>query len=215
MFLNRQSIIIPEGAPFVLGSLVVTIFLFFLGSSILSAFFLVLTFFVAWFFRNPERVTPDRQGAIIAPADGKIIKIEHLTIDDLIQGNFIKISIFMNIFNVHVNRIPYSGMVHRVRYRNGKFFSANLDKASPLNEQNAIVIRTDDGRSILAVQIAGLVARRIVCWLKEGMQVKKGERFGLIRFGSRLDVYVPADTTITVTVGEKTKAGETILGEFH
>ncbi|NTW07032.1 MAG: phosphatidylserine decarboxylase family protein, partial [Syntrophaceae bacterium] len=123
-----------------------------------------------------------------------------------------KISIFMNVFNVHVNRIPYGGKIEAINYFEGKFVSANLDKASSDNERNALRIRTDNGALIWVVQIAGLIARRIVCWVKVGDEVKKGERLGLIRFGSRVDVYLPEDSRITVKIGEKVKAGETPLG---
>jgi phosphatidylserine decarboxylase len=126
----------------------------------------------------------------------------------------IKISIFMNVFSVHVNRVPYSGEVAAIRYRTGKFISANLDKASAFNERNLLLIRTDDGREIMVAQIAGLIARRIVCWVKEGMQVKKGERFGMIRFGSRVEVYLPPDSRLCVKIGEKVRAGETPIGEL-
>jgi phosphatidylserine decarboxylase len=128
--------------------------------------------------------------------------------------SFLKISIFMNVFNVHVNRIPCSGEVSAIRYKPGKFLSANLDKASALNERNSVMIRTDDGREIMIVQIAGLIARRIVCWLKEGIKVKKGERFGLIRFGSRVEVFLPLGSTLLVKIGDKVKAGETPIGEL-
>jgi phosphatidylserine decarboxylase len=118
----------------------------------------------------------------------------------------------MNIFNVHVNRVPYSGVVKGIYYNKGDFFSADLDKASLFNERNSIIIRTDDGKEILTVQIAGLIARRIECWVKEGMNVCKGERFGLIRFGSRLEVFLPSDSIMSVKVGDKVKAGETPIG---
>jgi phosphatidylserine decarboxylase len=118
----------------------------------------------------------------------------------------------MNVFNVHVNRIPYSGTIDRVHYNKGNFFSANLDKASSLNERNSVLIKTDDGKEILTIQIAGLIARRIECWIKEGMNVKKGDRFGIIRFGSRLEVFLPSDSITTVKIGDKVKAGETLIG---
>jgi phosphatidylserine decarboxylase len=120
----------------------------------------------------------------------------------------------MNIFNVHVNRLPCSGTVKMIRYNKGGFSPANLDKASFLNEQNAVLIETDKGKQILTVQIAGLIARRIVCWISEGMRVERGERFGLIRFGSRLDVYLPTEAKILVKVGDKVKAGETPIGDL-
>jgi phosphatidylserine decarboxylase len=118
----------------------------------------------------------------------------------------------MNVFDVHVNRMPYSGTVGAIEYNKGKFFSANLDKASELNERNTVLIKTDDGEKILTVQVAGLIARRIECWVKEGMHVRKGERFGLIRFGSRLEVFLPPDAIISAGVGDKVRAGETLIG---
>jgi phosphatidylserine decarboxylase len=211
--MSHSSFIIREGWPFIV---------LFGGAAIFSALFdggwltvllFVLTVFVSWFFRNPERKMPDNQNCVLSPADGKVIKIENNFVsDDLATGSFKKISIFMNVFNVHVNRIPYSGTIIAVGYRKGKFLSANLDKASELNEKNSILIKTDDGSEILVVQIAGLIARRIVCWLKEGMTVKRGERFGLIRFGSRLEVFLPCNANISIKIGDKVRAGETPIG---
>jgi phosphatidylserine decarboxylase len=212
--MSHKSIIAPEGLPFITAAGVLTLVLFAFCFINTAAFTLAATLFIVWFFRNPERQTPPGIGVVVSPADGKVIKIEEARRDDLAPGNFIKISIFMNVFNVHVNRIPYSGTVKLIRYTRGKFISANLDKAAAENEQNAIVIATDMGREIITVQIAGLIARRIVCWIKEGMPVVKGERFGLIRFGSRLDVYLPPETSVTVKIGDKVRSGETILGEL-
>lgn len=175
---------------------------------------LLLTLFVLWFFRNPQRKTPEKENLVISPADGKVIRIEETTSEEQPGKTCLKISIFMNIFNVHVNRIPYSGRVRFIRYRPGKFLSANLDKASALNERNTVMVQTDDGREIITVQIAGLIARRIVCWLREGMQVRKGDRFGLIRFGSRLEVFLPLGSAILVEVGDRVRAGETPIGEL-
>ena len=214
MSISRKSIIVPEGLPFITAAGVITLFLFFMGYFKLASFTLCATFFIIWFFRNPERQIPEDSGAVVSPADGRVIKTEEAHRNDLVSGSFFKISIFMNVFNVHVNRIPCSGTVKLIRYNKGRFLSANLDKASELNEQNAIVIATDKGREIILVQIAGLIARRIVCWIKEGMSVKKGERFGLIRFGSRLDVYLPPETIIRVKIGDNVRSGETILGEL-
>jgi phosphatidylserine decarboxylase len=128
------------------------------------------------------------------------------------SGRFKKISIFMNVFNVHVNRAPYGGKIEKICYHKGKFLSANLDKASAENERNEIMIRTNDGRVIWTVQIAGLVARRIVCWTREGAMINKGERFGLIRFGSRVEVFLPSDSRIVVNLDDKVRAGQTPLG---
>jgi phosphatidylserine decarboxylase len=211
---NHGSYIVREGLPFIvsLGGAMAIAFIFgFNGAGLLL---LVLTAFVVWFFRNPQRETPKNGRLVISPADGKVIRIEQATSDELPGRSFQKISIFMNIFNVHVNRIPCSGEVRFIRYRPGKFLSANLDKASVLNERNLVLIRTADGREMMTVQIAGLIARRIVCWLKEGMQVERGERFGLIRFGSRVELFLPIESTILVRTGDKVRAGETPIGEL-
>jgi phosphatidylserine decarboxylase len=210
--MKHESIIAHEGYPFIIISLVITVFIAFLDVCWLFILFALITFFIIWFFRNPERHFPEEEKVVISPADGKIIKIEDVEMNGTIIGKFKKISIFMNVFNVHVNRAPYSGKVEAINYHEGKFFSANLDKASMDNERNEIMIRAEDGRVIWAVQIAGLIARRIVCWVKVGDDVNKGERLGLIRFGSRVDVYLPEDSRISVTLGEKVKAGETPLG---
>jgi phosphatidylserine decarboxylase len=211
--MNHDGIIAREGFPFILPLVIFAVSATVLGAMWSAIGLSCIAVFVIWFFRNPDRKTPDIPQMVVSPADGKVIRIEEdIERNDLIKGRFKKISIFMNVFNVHVNRIPYSGRIQAIAYHQGMFFSANLDKASDSNERNSIVIRTDDGREIMAVQIAGLIARRIVCWIKEGMDVRKGERFGLIRFGSRLDVYLPLDSTITVKIGDRVRAGETPLG---
>jgi phosphatidylserine decarboxylase len=174
----------------------------------------LLTLFIIWFFRNPERITPQNPAFIISPADGRVIRIEDVAGHELLAGPLKKISIFMNVFNVHVNRAPCDGTVEAIKYYEGRFLSANLDKASLDNERNAVILRMVDGRRILTIQIAGLIARRIVCWIAPGMEVRKGERFGLIRFGSRLDVFLPQDTKVLVALGEHVRAGETPLGEL-
>lgn len=212
--MNHSSFIVKEGIPFIIPLGVATLIAFFSGFTWLTVLFVLLTLFVMWFFRNPERTIPDNPIQIISPADGKVIRIEEVASEEPSGGPFLKISIFMNVFNVHVNRIPYSGEVLAIRYKPGKFLSANLDKASALNERNSVMIRTDDGREIMTVQIAGLIARRIVCWLKEGTKVKKGERFGLIRFGSRVEVFIPLGSILLVKEGDRVRAGETPIGEL-
>ena len=212
--MNHNGFIAGEGIPFILPLGGATLLAFVAEFRGLSLVLLVLTLFVVWFFRNPQRKTPEKDGLVISPADGRVIRIEATTSDEQPGRTFQKISIFMNIFNVHVNRIPCSGEVRFIRYREGKFLSANLDKASALNERNTVLLRTADGREIITVQIAGLIARRIVCWLKEGMQVHKGERFGLIRFGSRVELFLPLGSTLLVRVGDKVRAGETPIGEL-
>jgi phosphatidylserine decarboxylase len=210
--MNHDNIIAHEGYPFIIFSLVVTFFVAFLGLCWLIISFVFITFFIVWFFRNPKRSFQDEEKVLISPADGKIIKIENVEVNGTISGRFKKISIFMNVFNVHVNRAPYSGKIEAINYHEGKFFSANLDKASQDNERNEIMIRTEDGRRVWIVQIAGLIARRIVCWVDVGANIKKGERCGLIRFGSRVDVYLPEDSIISVQLKDKVKAGHTSLG---
>ena len=172
------------------------------------------TLFICYFFRDPDRVIPEQADAVVSPADGKVIKIEKVQGSRFYEGPSLKISIFMSIFNVHVNRIPYEGTVKKISYYPGKFFSANLDKASRDNEHNAVFLETGEGQKICFVQIAGLVARRIICNIQENDQVHRGRRFGMICFGSRLDVYLPPETKLSVNVGERVKAGQTILGYF-
>lgn len=210
--MNHREIVVREGLPFIILPGTAAILAVAAGASWMASLLLVLTVFAAWFFRNPERTSPEQEGVVLSPADGRVIGVETEAKNDLADGLFKRISIFMNVFNVHVNRIPCSGKVRAIRYREGKFLSANLDKASELNERNAVLIVTHEGKEIITVQIAGLIARRIVCWLEEGMSVKKGERFGLIRFGSRLEVFLPGSAAVTVKVGDKVRAGETTIG---
>ena len=171
-----------------------------------------LTIFIIAFFRNPQRHFQAAEKLVISPADGKVIKMEEVDVRGAMAGRFKKISIFMNVFNVHVNRAPYEGTIEKISYHPGKFVSANLDKASTENERNEVLIRTEDGRAIWTVQIAGLIARRIVCWIREGETLAKGERFGMIRFGSRVEVFLPADSRVVVRLNDKVRAGQTPLG---
>src|SRR4030043_2021123 len=191
--MKHDSIIAHEGYPFIIFSLVITVFVAFFGISWLTILFALITIFIVWFFRNPERYFQEEEKVLISPADGKIVKIEDVEISGSISGKFKKISIFMNVFNVHINRAPYSGKIEAINYHEGKFISANLDKASHDNERNEVKIRAEEGRPIWVVQIAGLIARRIVCWVNVETLVKKGERFGIICFGSRVDIFLPED----------------------
>lgn len=209
---NRNFPIALEGFVFIVPPAVLTGVFAFLGARGVSLFFLAATLFILWFFRNPERVPPADEKAIISPADGKVIKIEEVEEGEMLQERVRKISIFMNVFNVHVNRVPCAGTVREIAYRKGKFFPANLDKASALNERNSVLIERTDGTRILTIQIAGIIARRIVCWVQKGINVAKGERFGMIRFGSRLEVFMPLGATISVKLGDKVRAGETTIG---
>lgn len=177
----------------------------------------IITVWSVYFFRNPKRVTPIREGLIVSPADGVVQTISKvIPPTELELGNTerTRISIFMNVFNVHVNRIPITGSVSKICYKAGKFFNASLDKASAENEQNLIKIITPDDNAIGVVQIAGLVARRIMCDLMEGQPVKTGEEFGIIRFGSRVDIYLPPEATTLVMVGQSTVGGETVLADL-
>jgi len=201
-----------EGYPFILAALFCIIVIWIAGLVWLELFFAPLGVFVLAFFRDPERVVPADANAIISPADGKVIKVERVRDEKFLKAEVLRICIFMNVFNVHVNRVPASGRVVDVIYNPGKFFNASLDKASLHNEQNAVIMEAENGRRFAFNQIAGLIARRIVCYAKAGMSFEKGQRFGLIRFGSRVDVYLPAGCTPTVKVGEKVRAGSSILG---
>ena len=202
------------GYPFIFTSAFTTAVFAFLGLTVLALVGLVATLFICYFFRDPDRVVPKSAGAVVSPADGKVIWTGAVGSSPFSRETSIKISIFMSIFNVHVNRVPHEGRVQRISYYPGKFFSANLDKASKQNEHNAVFIKTEDGKNICMVQIAGLIARRIICKIQEGDTVVRGQRFGLICFGSRLDVYLPSDTTLKVTVGDKVKAGTSVLGDL-
>ena len=202
------------GYPFIFSFALITIIFALADLYFFSLACLGATFFICSFFRDPARVIPDAFNAVVSPADGKVVAVNLLDNSSYIDGKCIKISIFMSVFNVHVNRIPYNGKVTAIKYFPGKFFSANLDKASSLNEHNAVFIKTDTGKKMCVVQIAGLIARRIICNVHSGDEVVRGHRFGMICFGSRLDVYLPDDFNLNVSVGDKVKAGTFILGNF-
>ena len=206
--------IVPDGFFFIIPLAVLGILCVFLEVRWAGVIFLALALFVMWFFRNPHRVTPEDERAIVSPADGRIIKIEEMEETEMLNERVRKVSIFMSVLNVHVNRAPCSGTIEEISYSKGKFFPANLDKASKLNERNSLLIKMADGGQILTTQIAGIVARRIVCWTSKGMQIQKGERFGLIKFGSRLEVFMPLSTTISVKNGDRVRAGETKIGHL-
>jgi len=207
--------IVVEGIPFLIPSLMVTVFFGFMGLKILLFLGILWTIFVALFFRNPSRRIPSIEQAILSPADGRIVQIDHCDENNFLNDKAIKVSIFMSLFDVHLNRAPISGKVLKVNHRPGKFFMANKDKASQFNEQNAILIENEERVKILLVQIAGILARRIVCYLKPGDLLRKGEIFGMIRFGSRVDLYIPTNVKLTVKLGEYVKAGESIIGYIY
>ena len=206
--------IAPEGVPFVAGAAVLTALVYAVWPRSIAAAVagLLLTAFMAWFFRDPERTPPSAPGAVISPADGKIVFSGDCPAGIYTAAPGKKVSVFMSVFDVHVNRAPVSGRVAAVRYNRGKFLAANVDKASLENEQNGVVVETAEGRKVTYVQIAGLIARRIVCDVGEDDEVVRGQRVGLIRFGSRVDVYLPADAALSVRAGDRVRAGESVLG---
>ena len=211
---TRRCPIASEGFLWIAVSAFVSAYLAALGQGAMGLFFLAVTLFLGVFFRDPERVSPDQEGAVVSPADGKVVEVGVVQDNAFASDKALKISVFMNVFNVHVNRIPADGTVREVSYHPGKFFSANLDKASRDNERNAVSLEIAGGRTLTVVQVAGLIARRIVCKVREGDRVKRGERFGMICFGSRLDVYLPPDTEPAVSVGGKVMAGTSVLGHL-
>jgi phosphatidylserine decarboxylase len=205
-----------EGYPFIALFAAVNL-LAFLFAAWLGLLLLPITIWCAAFFRDPERTTPPGDNLVICPADGKLLPIvDAAPPAELGMGDAVRprLSIFMNVFNVHVNRNPVSGQVVTLSYRPGKFFNASFDKASIHNERMSVRLKADTGQELAVVQIAGLVARRIVCDLTQGQHVQGGARFGIIRFGSRVDVYLPPGTEILVTPGMITKAGETVLARL-
>ncbi len=200
------------GYPLILGAAFATAVFAVLDLTIPALVGLVVTFCIGAFFRDPDRVTPNVEGAIVSPADGKIIEVAEIEDVRFYEGECRKISIFMSVFNVHVNRIPHGGKVTKIAYNPGKFFCASFDKASCDNESNAVFLEVEPGKTICFVQIAGLIARRIVSHLQVDDTVVRGQRFGLICFGSRLDVYLPLDVKVDVSAGDKVRAGTSILG---
>jgi phosphatidylserine decarboxylase len=231
--------IVSDGYRFIIPLLIISGISFYFCLTALSIISSILTVFVISFFRDPERKITGDERAVVSPADGKVVKIQDVKNDALYGGDAVCISIFLSIFNVHVNRSPYEGAVKKVVYNHGKFLAAFDDKASLLNEQNSVLIEsktspssppskggelpplnpllTKEGRGevkILVKQIAGLIARRIVCWVKEGDRVEKGMRYGLIRFGSRVDIFLPPNMELAVKVGDKIKGGRDIIGRL-
>ena len=208
--LNRVH---PEGYRFVFGFGLVGLLFCGLGWSTLGILLLLLALASALFFRDPERFAPGREGIVVSPADGRVLAVEEVEApEECGMGDCLKVSIFMSILDVHVNRSPVAGEIVGVHYRPGKFFSANLDKASEQNERNLIVLEDTAGRRLAFVQIAGLIARRIVCFVEPGSEVARGERCGLIRFGSRVELFLPSESEIEVIPGRQVRAGETIIG---
>jgi len=204
-----------DGFPFILIGIGLTLILWVTGFKAIAYPVGVLTLFVLFFFRDPERTPPPGDRNVLSPADGRILEVKQIDGSDNLLGEpAVKVSIFMSVFNVHVNRIPIDGVVEKIQYHPGKFFSANLDKASLENERNIVTLGTDHSKRVVVTQIAGLIARRIVCNLSEEDHVTAGSRFGLIRFGSRLELLLPRKSSVAVEKGERTRAGVTVIARL-
>jgi phosphatidylserine decarboxylase len=213
---SKRPFIHPEGWRFAIIFFIISIFLSFV-SIVISIIGYLLTIFTLWFFRDPERNTPINQNLIISSADGKVCLIDEAYPPEEIsinQNKMKRICVFMNVFNVHINRSPVSGTVKNIVYKEGKFLNASLDKASEKNERSSLIISSDNGPEIIVVQIAGLIARRILGFISNNHNLLQGERFGLIRFGSRVDIYMPLDAVTKCSVGDKVIAGESMLASF-
>ena len=213
----------PAGYPFIAIFVAITVVSFLWVSIIVGWGGVILSLWCCWFFRNPARAIPQEEGLIIAPADGQVLLIEKAPLPpevleslgpDSPRSPLTRVSIFMSVFDVHVNRAPLAGQVAAVLYRPGKFLSAGLDKASSDNERSTMIIETDSGAKFVVVQIAGLVARRILSFVKPGDRLEAGQRYGLIRFGSRVDIYLPDGTHPRVAEGQWTIGGETIIADL-
>ncbi len=204
--------IAKEGLPFLIPMVVLTVVLGVVGWTVWMFLGILVSLFIAYFFRNPRREIPDLQNIILSPADGRIVHVGECQENRFLKEKALKVSIFMSLFDVHLNRAPISGKVLERNYLPGRFLVANVEKSSLLNEQNAMILETEDRFKILLIQIAGFVARRIVCYAKTGDLLRKGEIFGLIRFGSRVDLYLPTEVKPIVRVGQHVKGGESIIG---
>lgn len=203
-----------EGFPFIGAAAGITLMAGWLGWIPIAALAGILTLFVSWFFRNPPRVIPQGACLVVAPGDGKVLAVDEEFEPRYLKDRAVRISIFLNVFDVHINRIPCEGTIEDVQYQPGLFLVASKPSATLKNEQNAVMIKAVGEAKVLCVQVAGLIARRIVCWVNPRDRAVRGERYGLIRFGSRMDTYLPIGTAIKVAVGDRVKGGETILGEL-
>ena len=209
---RKQWPVAREGIPFLILAAALTVFFRVMGWGIVFYPGILLTLFVAYFFRNPKRKIPALDHVILSPADGRIIHVEECEENRFLKTKALKVSIFMSLFDVHVNRAPATGKILETNYNPGRFLVASKEKASLENEQNAFLLETEDRLKILLIQIAGFVARRIVCYVKAGDHLGKGQIFGLIRFGSRVDLYLPLEVNPIVRVGQHVKGGESIIG---
>jgi phosphatidylserine decarboxylase len=203
-----------EGLPFIAVAGAAWAAALALGWGIFGAIVGAAAIFTAWFFRNPARRVPEDPNLIVSPGDGRVLTVVEETEPRILKDRAVRISIFLSPLDVHINRTPCEGIVTLVKKVPGKFMVASRAGATLENEQTAVLIKTDSGALVLCVQVAGYIARRIVCWLSEGEQVARGERYGLIRFGSRIDVYLPPGTNVKVAPGDRVKGGESVIGVF-
>ncbi len=208
---RRHVPVAREGLPFIIAAMFATLVAAVLGWAIVSMVFLALTLLIGHFFRDPGRVCSAGEKEIVSPADGRVISVKKVPSVRFLDRPALKISIFMSVFDVHVNRVPIAGTIEGLHYRKGRYMAANLAQAGEENEQNWLWIKSSSGLDVVITQVAGLIARRIVCWPKIGDRVVQAERFGMIRFGSRMDVYVPEDGEVLVFQGNRVYAGETVL----
>ena len=211
--LYPHPLIAREGWPFIAVAVAVAASVGYFAGWVWSLPLWLVAVFILQFFRDPARVPPAGAGLVIAPADGRIVSVER-TRDPYLERDALRLSVFMNVFNVHSNRAPVTGTVVKTWYNAGNFVNAALDKASAENERMALHLQTDDGSDVICVQIAGLIARRILCYVREGDRVTAGQRYGFIRFGSRVDLYLPVGTSAHVSVGDKTTAGLSVVAEL-
>ena len=211
MMKNYGIPVASEGWPFIIPLMLITVLLFAFGWKNVGWVSLALTLFILFFFRDPDRSVPQGKDVVVSPADGKVIVVKDIYEPDYLKQDVKQISIFLSVFNVHVNRAPCGGTIETVRYNPGRFHVASVDKASLDNEQTAVVI-TNGKYKVLVRQIAGLIARRIVCYAKPGDTIKTGERYGLIRFGSRVDIFLPKEAELKVKVGDRIKGARDIIG---
>lgn len=209
---TSQIPVVREGYPYIAYAALVTLVVTILGYDLISFLGLFITGFLLYFFRDPERIAPDDDDVLVAPADGKVILIEKIFDEKYTKEHVCKLSIFMSVFDVHVNRMPMPAKVERLVYTPGSFLAANSDKGGLENESCGVVCLTNANKRFAVVQVAGLVARRIVCWAGSGDVLQRGERFGIICFGSRVDLYLPPQIQLEVRVGQRVNAGETVLG---
>ncbi len=210
--IKPRSMIAVEGLPYVGFFALIAWITAFFDYTVVSVLFGATAFFIIYFFRDPDRKTPEDNYAVIAPADGKVVAVEKNIEESFLDREMVRVSIFLSITDCHINRFPITGRVSATKYIPGRFHKAYLDLASSENERLATLVETEDKDQIVIVQIAGIIARRIVSYLSLGDWLQKGDRFGMIKFGSRVDIYLPIRCEVSVKVGDKTRGGETIIG---